>query len=538
VSHLARVRNRGRRHEQSRRARRGGRHLAEKAKAVFVSKDGAVDKGPGTSPSTISARFRFEYNDGRTGGRGVFVVPAGASLGSPTPGWLVNKASVAKYVNKAAPDGPTGVKVAAIKPQKLAKLVAKSLGDLPVDIFGAGDPGAAGITAVYTVRNDDVTTRMCTLFDVVSGSSTTYKLIAGGTGAKLVLKRGVPTTCPPALEVLSLFVANNDSFGSQDHQICAGNGLGGFTCTDAVAATDTRRVAGADVDDDGHVDLILANDNPNQFCRGDGAGGFTCSTITTHALTTGVAVGHFDADTNLDAVFVNHSFGFENRFCAGNGSGAFSCSDVSPDVDPSFGVAAGHVNTDTNLDVVIANWNARNRVCLGNGTGAFVCNDVSTDTNSTSGVALGHVDGDTFLDAVFANRGQPNRLCRGLGDGTFGCSDVSGDTNDSYQVALGHMNEDGNVDAVFGNILQANRVCRGDGLGGFTCSNVSTDANTTEGVTLADVDGDGDLDVVFANGGQRNRVCTNDGDGIGFTCRDLSTDSRDSRDIAAAEFVE
>ena len=46
--------------------------------------------------------------------------------------WLVNKPTVAKYVNKDAPTGG-GVKVSVLKPMKLIKMVGKSLGDFAND---------------------------------------------------------------------------------------------------------------------------------------------------------------------------------------------------------------------------------------------------------------------------------------------------------------------------------------------------------------------------------------------------------------------
>jgi len=158
--------------------------VAGKAKVVFVSKDGAITKGPGTSESGISVSFDFAYADGATAGG--FALPAGASDGSA--GWVANKESVAKYVNKQAPGGPTGAKVAVVKPAKLLKLVGKSLGDVPIDVFGAGAPSGSGVATEYAVTNGGATYRHCTTF---AGASCVHKIIAGGTGAKLVCKGGV-----------------------------------------------------------------------------------------------------------------------------------------------------------------------------------------------------------------------------------------------------------------------------------------------------------------------------------------------------------
>ena len=149
------------------------------AKAVFVVKDNLVAKGPGTDPATISSELDVRYD----AEAGAFVNPAG-------PRWLVNKDTVAKYVNKTAPTGGS-TKVSVIKPGKLIKNVGKSLGDVPIDIALApvGD-----VHTVYTVVNGATTVRHCSKF---TGSTCAHKSIAGGTGWKLVCKgNGSPDTCP------------------------------------------------------------------------------------------------------------------------------------------------------------------------------------------------------------------------------------------------------------------------------------------------------------------------------------------------------
>ncbi len=154
-------------------------------KVVFVSKDPNVTKGSGTDIAAIDIRLDVAYADGRAAG--AFTLPAGASDGMS--GWIVNGPAVAKYVNTLAPAGPTGAKVGVVKPGTLLKLAARSLGDEPLDVLAAGPP--PGVHAVFTVTNGVVTTRHCTTFAVCD-----HRSIAGGTGAKLVCRNGVPVACP------------------------------------------------------------------------------------------------------------------------------------------------------------------------------------------------------------------------------------------------------------------------------------------------------------------------------------------------------
>jgi hypothetical protein len=164
---------------------------AGRAKLVYVSKDQAagITKGTGTDVGQISIRFDVIYGNG--GGAGAFTLPAGA--GNGTDGWLVNKDTVAKYLNKDAPGGATQAKVAVIKPGKLLKLVGKGIGDVPLDVVVGGDPGGGGVQTAYCVMNGGE--RYCHCSDF---TGCTYKPIASGTGAKLVCHSGVADALCPA----------------------------------------------------------------------------------------------------------------------------------------------------------------------------------------------------------------------------------------------------------------------------------------------------------------------------------------------------
>jgi len=168
---------------------------SSKAKAVFVAKDAAVTKGTGTDVGAISVQVKTAYTDYSE--IGSFILPAGASDG--TAGWLVNKDTVAKYVNKAAPAGVTSAKVGVIKPGTLVKLVAKDRGDADkLDIFTAGAPAGDQVAVAYCVTNGGEENCHCAV-----AQNCAYKSIAGGSGAKLVCKGGAadaaclgnPVTC-------------------------------------------------------------------------------------------------------------------------------------------------------------------------------------------------------------------------------------------------------------------------------------------------------------------------------------------------------
>jgi expansin (peptidoglycan-binding protein) len=160
-------------------------------RTVYVAKDGAVAKGPGTDPAGVAATLNVLVCDVAAG---IFAVPAGASDG--TSGWIDNGASKASFANTLAPAGPTVVKTALVKPGKLLKLVAKGTGDLPLSVPPL-PPSPCPVSVSYGLTNGPDHTRHCTVFPA---GACAFEAIAGGAGAKMICKGGVADpTCAAAV---------------------------------------------------------------------------------------------------------------------------------------------------------------------------------------------------------------------------------------------------------------------------------------------------------------------------------------------------
>ena len=149
---------------------------ASKAKLVFVAKDAAITKGSGIDPATIEVELTVAYGNGSA--TGTFLLPQADA------GWIINRSTVAKFLNRSAPTGSTVAKVSLVKPGKLVKLVGKGLGDSPLDLVAAGDP-AGPVHTAYCVTNAGERICLCS-----SLTDCTYKSTAAGTGAKLVCRAG------------------------------------------------------------------------------------------------------------------------------------------------------------------------------------------------------------------------------------------------------------------------------------------------------------------------------------------------------------
>jgi len=199
----------------------------------------------------------------------------------------------------------------------------------------------------------------------------------------------------------------------------------GVSGVDVTADADsTRSVALGDLDGDGDLDLVAGNYGPrNRLYLNDGVGNpwDTLSTgvdVTLDAnFTLSVVLGDVDGDGDLDLVAANDTQ--TNRLYLNDGAGdpwntLSTGVDITADADSTQSIVLGDVDGDGDLDLVAGIWAQSNRLYSNNGTAApwagVTGTDITTDADSTGSVAFGDVDGDGDLDLVAGNRGQTNRL--------------------------------------------------------------------------------------------------------------------------------
>ena len=149
---------------------------------VSVQKGGDVHVGTPPGVNSFRATLEAYYVDAPTNQ---------CSLPMPSP-WFTISSKTAKYANRLAPTGPSGVKSAAIAYGKTARVTAKSTGGLDITL----PPGPGGIVTVLSIENsgDSSFHRLCTLYSTANGSVIKHKVLP--TGRKLTATRGVPTACP------------------------------------------------------------------------------------------------------------------------------------------------------------------------------------------------------------------------------------------------------------------------------------------------------------------------------------------------------
>ncbi|MDN3648401.1 tandem-95 repeat protein [Reinekea marina] len=283
-------------------------------------------------------------------------------------------------------------------------------------------------------------------------------------------------------------------------------------------ASNSYAMAITDINNDGHKDWVLANGQgePNTVYLNQGDGQFELHGLLGNKDSRAVTYADMDRDGDVDLLFANNED--NNTLYFNDGAGNFTLAAEFP-ARRSRGVIVYDFNGDGKLDILFANRGYRNRIFFNRGRGAVVLGrsfERSTESNGldfnevsfgnpedlTSHVSLADLDGDGIAsDVVLVNEGSAeigaNIQIHAVNANETTSLQQEQPTSQINDMSIGDYDGDG-IDEIA--VLHA----------GGALEVMSNQLNTVEvmdtqgadSILLVDVDGSGTADVISANSRQ------------------------------------
>ena len=259
----------------------------------------------------------------------------------------------------------------------------------------------------------------------------------------------------------------------QENQIYFNDGTGQFGPAHLFGdiQSNTRNIEIADLNGDGALDILeICRGTPNLLFINDGAGHFhgmgqsdiappvTFGDLSDRTLS--VKVADMNDDGQVDLILANRDGG-QNKILLGRANLQFGPAiPFGSGEDDTRGLVVVDMNNDGRPDIVTANIGEANGVILNKGNGVFDPSQrFGSDTGRSYAILAHDLDGDEDMDIIVANVADKNRVF--LNDGTGQLSllaEIGLAEHKTYALGVGDINGDGLPDIIAGNSEGANFV--------------------------------------------------------------------------------
>lgn len=323
-----------------------------------------------------------------------------------------------------------------------------------------------------------------------------------------------------------------DQTSTQSNKLYRNNGNGTFTLiTTGNIATDMAKSmasAWADYDNDGDLDVVVANNTQkaNFFYENNGNGTFTKNTTAAFVKNVGyyhhVSWMDVDNDGVLELYLGNYWPTRLNELYKKDASGNWSLWSTNL-LSQITGSATGATWCDYDNDgyqdlLILNNEGGNNRMYHNKGNGNFevVTNDITSTGGKSVASTWGDIDNDGDMDLFIANASNlDNDLFINNGGGDFSLVTIGEIVNDkghSHGPVFADVDKDMDLDLYVSNDQGLKFLYMNNGLGEFTKKTdewPSSNFGKSYGSSFSDLDLDGDLDLVVAtHSNQRNYLFT------------------------------